>query len=379
MIQTAKPSESPQSSQIFPMCFSIQSQTCTVDSGRQAAVTIGKMRTYLEYGQVPAEQIGALVRCLIGILHIRFSLLWAPCVEALAAALQHSSQQAWPLVLHQLTTAQATFLSGSHTAPTTGGSGGGHFSEPQDTAQVPQLYSELSKAMHGGDVDQNGGCTDAAVRLGNMLKAMAKAPANSMESKSRDWVPQFITFSTARGSNILADSATQPHASAASESESDPDSDSDLSDSDSDSETLPPSLAHDENRTHPDVPTVATAALGTRHDKAKQKSQQPRASHGVRVGAKAWRSQLREWLAFVGGIKGAKGVFRTADLKQCVVRHLLDTDSAVQQAALRSLQVHLAIPLLLSSCLCHTHHSFCRPRHCLGTHSALGQAVTSCS
>lgn len=174
MIQTSstKSKDSAQSSQIFPMCFSIQSQTCTVDSGRQAAVTIGKMRTYLEYGQVPAEQVGPLVRCLIGILHIRFSLLWTPCVEALAAALEHTSQKSWPLVLEQLTTAQASFLSGSHTAATAGGNGGsgGRFPETQDSAEVPQLYGELRKAMCAGDVNQNGGCTDAGVRLGNILK-----------------------------------------------------------------------------------------------------------------------------------------------------------------------------------------------------------------
>ena len=54
------------------MFLSIQSQTCTVDSGRQAAVTIGKVRTYLEYGQVPGEQVGAFIRCLLGVLHIRY-------------------------------------------------------------------------------------------------------------------------------------------------------------------------------------------------------------------------------------------------------------------------------------------------------------------
>jgi U3 small nucleolar RNA-associated protein 20 len=163
---TAKPSSTAQSSQIFPMCLSIQSQTCTVDSGRQAAVTIGKMRTYLEYGQVPAEQVGPLVRCLIGILHIRFSLLWPPCIEALAAALDHSSHHSWPLVLQQLTTAQNSFLSGA----ASGGGGGSRFPEAQDSAEVPQLSAELSKAMHGGEVEQSGGCTDAAMRLGNMLK-----------------------------------------------------------------------------------------------------------------------------------------------------------------------------------------------------------------
>ena len=70
---TSKSSASSQASQILPMFFSIQSQSCTVDSGRQAAVTIGKVRTYLEYGQVPGEQLAAVIRCLLGVLHIRFA------------------------------------------------------------------------------------------------------------------------------------------------------------------------------------------------------------------------------------------------------------------------------------------------------------------
>lgn len=73
---TPKPSTaSSEASQILPMFLSIQSQTCTVDSGRQAAVTIGKVRTYLEYGQVPPDQVPAVIRCLLGVLHIRYANL----------------------------------------------------------------------------------------------------------------------------------------------------------------------------------------------------------------------------------------------------------------------------------------------------------------
>ena len=167
--QAPQPGSSSQTSQVFPMCLSIQSQSCTVDSGRQAAVTIGKLRTYLEYGQVPPEQKGALVRCLIGMLHIRFALLWPPCTEALATALEHSPEASWPLVSEQLTTAQGAFLSGTPGAATAGRSSG-QPAEAQDSAEMPQLQAELAKAMSSGDADRNGGCTDAAVRLGNVLK-----------------------------------------------------------------------------------------------------------------------------------------------------------------------------------------------------------------
>ena len=98
----------------------------------------------------------------------RFALLWSPCIEALAAALEHCSHQAWPLVLEQLTTAQASFLAGS--SATAGGRLGSRPREVAEAPQDPQLLEELTKAMHSGDADENGGCTDAAVRLGNLLK-----------------------------------------------------------------------------------------------------------------------------------------------------------------------------------------------------------------
>lgn len=65
------PAGASQTSQVFPACLNIQTQPFNVDSGRQASVAIGKIRNQLEYKQVPSEQIAPVVRCLIGILHIR--------------------------------------------------------------------------------------------------------------------------------------------------------------------------------------------------------------------------------------------------------------------------------------------------------------------
>lgn len=61
--------------------------------------------------------------------------------------------------------------------------------------------------------------------------------------------------------------------------------------------------------------------------------------YAVRVGGKAWRDQLREWLAFLGGLKGAKGLFRWREVQRAVALQLMDQDPGVQQAALKSLKV----------------------------------------
>lgn len=154
---------------------------------------------------------------------------------------------------------------------------------------------------------------------------MARAPASSLEPKSRDWVPLFIAYSSARGTHHPTDTQSAPllHPSPGSDPESDSDGEAAWE------------------------PSQATVPEGDRA--REQVSQQQGGPCEVRVGAKAWRGQLKEWLGFVGGLQGAKGIFKTDDLKQCVVRHLVDTDSGVQQAALRALQVITPLGCTLAS------------------------------
>lgn len=162
---------------------------------------------------------------------------------------------------------------------------------------------------------------------------MAKALASSLEPKSRDWVPLFIAFATARGSKSFTDTNSPTHTSPDSEADSDPDSDSE---SDPVTPAQPQGSTPLETTVQPELTRAAKSkVIGSTH-----KRQQHQGRDGIHVGAKAWRNQLKEWLGFVGGIKGAKGVFRSEELKQCVVKQLQDTDSGVQQAALRSLQVN---------------------------------------
>lgn len=114
---------------------------------------------------------------------------------------------------------------------------------------------------------------------------------------------------------------------------SDSDADSEDAEADSDSE-----------------PSQLVALAGSQNRSEEEQVGRQQGSHGVHVGAKAWRGQLKEWLGFVGGMKGARGMFRSDDLKQCVVKHLLDTDSGVQQAALKALQVASVYAQVLSIC-----------------------------
>ena len=150
------------------------------------------------------------------------------------------------------------------------------------------------------------------------VQAMAKTPASSLQPKSKDWVPLFIAYSSARGTHL-----TDTHSNSVSDATPDFESDSE---------------AESEAASQPE-PSQAAASMHEGDSEGEQTGVQQEGAPGVQVGAKAWRCHLKEWLGFVGGLKGAKGIFKADEVKQCIVRHLLDTDSGVQQAALRALQV----------------------------------------
>ncbi len=189
---------------------------------------------------------------------------------------------------------------------------------------------------------------------------MAKTLASSLEPKSRDWVPLFIAFATARGVNSFTHTNSHTHTSPDSEADSDLDSDSE---SDPVTPGQPQSSTPLETKVQPELTQAAKSKIiGSTH-----KRQQQQGRHGIHVGAKAWRNQLKEWLGFVGGIKGAKGVFRSEELKQCVVKQLQDTDSGVQQAALRSLQVHTQAHMHTRTACIFPHKSACSVKYPLST------------
>ena len=151
---------------------------------------------------------------------------------------------------------------------------------------------------------------------------MAKTPHGSMQPLAKDWVPLFLLFVSARQPQAMSEEASAP---VAQDSESDSDSEPDLQ-PDIQPEPQPEGLAGTVSQAEQAEPTTGqTGSAST--------------SSTARVGAKAWKGQLKEWLGVIGGVKGAGGGFRSEDLKCSVVRQVQDTDSGVQQAALRCLKV----------------------------------------
>ena len=282
-------------SDVLQLLQRVEGRPSTVENGRQSAVDIARLGASLQYGRVPASLVGPVTGGLLGLLHIRFSVLWKPASEALAKALEHRTAVAWPLVLAALTDTQAEFLRGRWQRKTIAAA---------DGTQADTLISRYREQLRSGEAAAAGGSTDPAVRLDHLLQALDGVPPTVVESRSRDWVPLLLSFCAAKGANC-----------AAGRSGADVDED--------------------------DAADGEEAALAERRASgADASTSEPSAN--LQVGGKAWRQELRAWLALLGGLKGAKGLHRWREVQRAVALQLTDVEPAVQQAALKSLKVRLS-------------------------------------
>lgn len=278
----------------LPQLLAVHSRALGAEGGRPANVALGRVRTYLEFKKVPEELVPLVVRSLLGALHIRFAPLWPAADAALAMALDTYPSLAWPLIFEALTNAQTAFLGGDcyarpHTAEdqeiSTGFGGAAPISG--------DLAERFVAAVEEGEAETAGGSTDAAARLTHVLRALASANNNTLEGKSKDWVPLFLSFSSAKSPDGVAVQGSE-----------------EIEEGGGDEEV---------------EEEAAEEALESSNALSS-------------VSARAWRSGLREWLAMLAGLKGIRGTYRGAALQRAVASHCLDIDPFVQQSALKCLK-----------------------------------------
>ncbi|EFN57812.1 hypothetical protein CHLNCDRAFT_51116 [Chlorella variabilis] len=296
--------------------LALESRQRGSDGGRPAIVSLGRMRNYLEYRRLPDWMVPPVVHALLGVLHIRFAGLWNPAHDALATALDAYPKVAWPLILRQLAAAQEAFLAGDcqarpaeAAAAALAAAGGGAGA----SQQAPRaLGPRFAAAAAGGEAAAVGGSTDAAVRLAHLLKALAAANNNVVESRARDWVPLFLAFTAASPSadeeGHSGDGAAGSPARAA-------------------------AGAEDEQEEEEAEGEVEDGEGGD------ERQRSGGGGGGGLVSGRPYRAALREWLAMLGGLKGARGMFRWETVQRAVAVQLMDVDPTIQQGALKCLKV----------------------------------------
>ncbi|KAL4860053.1 Small subunit processome component 20 [Chlorella vulgaris] len=289
--------------------LALESRQQGADGGRPAVVALGRMRNYLEYKRLPDWLVPAIVHALLGVLHIRFAALWNPTHGALAMALDTYPSVAWPLVYQQLTTAQAAFLAGDCYARPT--DPGGTFAAPQ----LPALLgARFAAAAAGALATGAGGSTDGAVRLTHLLKAMAAANNNVVESKARDWVHLFLAYTAASPAQQMEEEEVAAETAQG---------------------QLPAALSGKEGE-EAEVEQEQEQAGSPEEDEADGREHGGTGSH---VTGRPWRAGLREWLALLGGLRGARGMYQWEAVQKAAAVQLMDIDPTIQQGALKCLKV----------------------------------------
>ena len=151
------------------------------------------------------------------------------------------------------------------------------------------------------------------------LQALAKVPSSVLEPRSRDWLPLFLQYAAAKPGGRQTGAAAEEPAEEADEVDADVNSvDADVN----------------------GEPAVAAGSLAAQPATVAEAGSGDQARPG-RLGNKLWRAQLQEWLALLAGVRGVRGLAQAPQLRQAVAAQLLDTESEVQQAALRCLKVSL--------------------------------------
>ena len=285
--------------------LSVNARELGADGGRPAIVALGRVKTNLEFHRIPLALVPLVVRALLGVLHIRFAPLWPAVNVALAAALDAYPLLTWPLLLEELNASQTAFLGGDcYAQPRSSDSSSTTHSTSTTTALVVEeapveLGARFLRAVIQGSGAAAGGSTDAAARLTHILRALATANTNTVEGKSKEWVPLFLFFSAAKSPDGVASNVAE-----------DDDGDDDENDEND-----------DENEESPSEVVVS-------------------------ITPRVWRVALREWLGMLAGLKGIRGTHRAAALQHAVASHCLDIDPLVQKTALKCLKA-FKLPWLL--------------------------------
>jgi hypothetical protein len=309
----------------------------SLDTGRHAAVAIGKVQRQLAARLVPVQLAVAATRCLVGCIHTPFALLYDPCMEALAAVLDAYPTDSWPVVLEALQAAQAQALAGGQDTVNdeeeeeeeeeeTGRearSRRGHGSnrvdgeeeeeaeaeaaeeEEEDEDDPDRLPTATQRLARLSRVDER--CTDVPTRLGLLLRALAKAKGGgggSIDQRVTALVPMFLTYATLE----------------AGEEEEE----------DVEDESMYAEQAKLERSTRGSSANKAAATTPVVGDCEGRR---------VRAGGRQWRIGLRAWLAVVARLTTLKGHNAASTVRRVLETLLGDVDPGVQRLALAALKL----------------------------------------
>lgn len=91
--------------------LSIEAAPLVLESCRQSNLIVAHIKVDVCAGRVPGAYVVPLVHMMVGILRNRFSVLWDPAMECLAALIDTVGVTAWDVLTDYLQHFQKDFLS----------------------------------------------------------------------------------------------------------------------------------------------------------------------------------------------------------------------------------------------------------------------------
>jgi len=297
------------SKDVFDHLLGVETRELGPDSSRYVAVALGRIKSLLEYGRVAKVLVPAVVHGLLGTLYIKFSSVWQPAAEAIATAIDSHTDVAWQIVFEHLDFAQNQLLGVDYKSYHKDDDEEEEEEEEQAVSRQDNMRL-LSKRFNHATHAEHALHTDVSITVMYCLRSMAAANNNTIESKSKVWVPLFLQLVSVirgggggeKGDVVIEDD--------------DDDEEEDKEDK--------KKKGHNHNNSNKGKIYTASGSIVN----------------------KEWKNALKEWLGVLGKLKGARGLYKSDTVSCAVAAQLLDIDTTVQTSALRCLAA-FKLPFLM--------------------------------
>ena len=97
--------------QLVQQLLSIEAAPLVLENSRQSNLVVTHIKVDVSAGRIPEPYVVPLVHAMIGVLRNRFSVLWDPAMECLAALVDTVGATSWDVVTAYLKNFQENFLS----------------------------------------------------------------------------------------------------------------------------------------------------------------------------------------------------------------------------------------------------------------------------
>ncbi|CAI5536246.1 unnamed protein product [Closterium sp. Naga37s-1] len=153
---------------VFHQMEELESAPYDLQMGRHAATALAALAAHATSARLPNQLLPAVTRCVLGLLHSKFAMMWQPAIGCLAALLSAHPSSTWPVVWRELHHLQGSFLLTAAGAPAE--SGGGAQGEGQG-----EEGGEGGEEEEGEHEDGEDGSDSAAAGITTLFQRSAMA------------------------------------------------------------------------------------------------------------------------------------------------------------------------------------------------------------